>query len=141
MDGLPIWNTDMRTSKILGLVIGAIVVAAVLLLVVGMPAGFLTSAIADRVERETGYHLTVGGSTRIGLWPTLNVTMHDVTLENPNDRETGDHLSIGSLQADLTFNSLWSSHPELTELVINRPDIRIPLRRERRAASAASSRP
>ncbi|SHN73671.1 AsmA family protein [Bradyrhizobium erythrophlei] len=131
----------MRTSKIISGVIGAIVVAAVLLLVVGMPAGFLTSAIADRVERETGYRLTIGGSTGIGLWPTLNVTMRDVTLEGPNDRESGNHLSIGSLQADLTFSSLWSSHPEITELAINRPDIRIPLRRERRVTPAASSRP
>jgi len=131
----------MRTSKIISGVIGAIVVAAVLLLVVGMPAGFLTSAIADRVERETGYRLTIGGSTGIGLWPTLNVTMRDVTLESPNDRESGNHLSIGSLQANLTFSSLWSSHPEITALAINRPDIRIPLRRERRAVPAASSRP
>jgi AsmA protein len=130
----------MRTSKILSVVIGAIGVAAVLLLVVGMPAGFLTSAIADRLERETGYHLTVGGSTGIGLWPTLNVTMRDVTLEGPNDRESGHHQSIGSLQADLAFSSLWSDRPEITALVINRPDIRIPLRRERRATPEASSR-
>src|ERR1700722_5335136 len=139
MGGLPIWKTDMRTSKILGVVIGVVVVAAVLLLVVGMPVGFLTSAIADRVERETGYHLTVGGSARMRLWPTLNVTMRDVTLEGPNDRESGNHLSIGSLQADLTLGSLWSDRPEITELVINRPDIRIPLRRERRATPVASS--
>jgi AsmA protein len=128
----------MRTSKILGVVIGAVIAVTVLLLVVGMPAGFLTSSIKDRVERETGYRLTVGGSTRVGLWPAPNVTMRDVTLEDPNDRETGSRVSIGSLQANLTLSSLWSDRPEITELAINRPDIRIPLRRERRAAAVAS---
>jgi AsmA protein len=139
MDGPPIWKTDMKTSKILGVVIGVVIAVPVLLLVIGMPAGFLTSTIADRVARETGYHLTVGGATRVGLWPTLNVTMRDVTLEYPSDRESGNHLSIANLQADLAFSSLWSDRPEITELVINRPDIRIPLRRERRAIPATSS--
>ena len=104
MDGLPIWKTDMRTSTILGVVIGVAVAVAVLLLVIGMPAGFLTSTIADRAAQQTGYRLTVGGSTRIGLWPSLNVTMSDVTLEDPNDRETGNHLSIATFR--LTSPSL-----------------------------------
>jgi AsmA protein len=129
----------MRTLKILSGVIGAIVIVAVLLLVIGMPVGFLTSRIQDRVERETGYHLTVGGSTRVGLWRSLNVTMNDVSLEGPNDRDTGNRLTVGSIQADMTLGSLWSGHPEITELVINRPDIRVPLRRERQAAAKAPS--
>src|SRR5271170_1525562 len=60
---LPIWKTDMKALKILGGVIAAIVVVAALLLLVGVPLGFLTSSIQDRVERETGFHLTVAGST------------------------------------------------------------------------------
>ena len=132
----------MKGLKIAGIVIAAIVVIAALLLIVGIPSGFLTSTIAERVERETGYHLNVAGSTRIGLWRSLNLTMSDVKIERLNDPESGNRLTIGSLQADLTFNSLWSGHPEITELVINHPDIRIPLRRERQAAvSATSSRP
>ena len=127
----------MKAMKILTSVAAAIFVLAAALLVAGMPAGFLASAIQDRIARETGYHLTVGGATRIGLWPSLNVTMSDVTLEGPNDRETGSHLTVGRIQADMTLRSLWSRQPEITELVINRPDVRIPLRRERRAVSKA----
>ena len=59
----------MKALKIASMVIGAIVVIAALLLIVGVPSGFLTSSMAERVERETGYHLTIAGSTRIGLWP------------------------------------------------------------------------
>ncbi len=136
----------MKALKIAGAVIAAIVAVAVLLLIIGIPSGFLTSALAERVERETGFHLTIAGSTRIGLWPSLNVTMHDVTLEGPKERDPGNRLTAGSIQADVTLPSLWSGHPEITELVINRPDVRVPLQRERRRdtdnrAGTTSSRP
>jgi len=129
----------MKGLKILGGVIAAIVVIAALLLIVGVPSGFLTSTITERVERETGYRLTIAGSTRIGLWPSLNITMRDVTLERLSDPESGNRLTIGSLQADMTLRSLWSGHPEITELVIDHPRLRVPLRRERQAAANATS--
>jgi AsmA protein len=137
-----IWKRDMKGLKIAGIVIAAIVVVAALLLIVGVPAGFLTSTMAERVERETGYRLTIAGATRIGLWPSLNVSMRDVKIERPNDPESGNRLTVGSLQADITLASLWSGHPEVTELVINHPELRVPLRRERQATAApTSSRP
>ena len=126
----------MTVLKILGGGIAAIVViAAVLLFSTGMPAGFLASSMQDRVERDTGYRLTVAGSTKIGLWPSPNVTMNDVVLEPSNDRGTGHRVTAGSLQADMTLGSLWKGQPDITELVINRPDIRIPLLRERQSAT------
>jgi AsmA protein len=134
-----IWKRDMKGLKIIGMVIAAIVVIAALLLVVGVPSGFLTSTITERVERETGYRLTIAGSTRIGLWPSLNITMRDVKIERPNDPESGNRLTAGHIQADLTLASLWSGHPEVTELVISHPELRVPLRRERQAAANATS--
>src|ERR1700689_2505332 len=129
----------MRALKIAGSAVAVVIVIVALLLVVGVPSGFLTSTIQERVERETGYRLTIAGSTRIGLWPSLNLTMSDVKIERPNDPESGNRLTVGSLQADITLASLWSGHPEATELVINRPELRVPLRRERQAAAAATS--
>ena len=84
----PVWKVDMRALKIAGAAVAAVIVVAALLLIVGIPSGFLTSAIQERVERETGYRLTIAGATRIGLWPSLNVTLNDVTLEEPKDRDT-----------------------------------------------------
>ena len=124
----------MRALKILGGVIAAIAVVAALLLVVGMPLGFLTSTIQDRVQRETGYHLTIAGSTRIELWPSLNVSMSDLTLERPGDGDAATRLTAASIRADLTLGGLWSGRPEITELVIDRPVITVPLQRERRPA-------
>src|ERR1700694_1471400 len=121
----------MRALKIAGGAVAAIIVVLALLLVIGIPSGFLTSAIQARLERETGYRLTVAGSTRIGLWPSFNVTLNDVTLEPPKDRDTSSRLSVGSVQAGMTLASAWSGHPQVTDLVIVRPVLSVPLLRER----------
>jgi AsmA protein len=132
----------MRALKIAGSAVAAVIVIVALLLVIGIPSGFLTSAIQGRVERDTGYRLTITGSTKIGLWPSLNVTLNDVALERPQEsgnRDAGNRLTVGSIQADMTLASLWSSRPEITELVITRPVLNVPLRRERSAVPAAAS--
>ncbi len=106
-----------------------------LVLVIGIPSSFLTSTIQARVERETGYRLTIAGSTRLGLWPSLNVTLHDVTLQNPRDPDISDRLDVDSIQADIKFSSLWSGTPEITELLVDHPVLSVPLLRERIAAA------
>ena len=121
----------MRAWKIAGSAIAAVIVLAVLLLIVGVPSGFLTSAIQSRVEAATGYRLSIAGSTRIGLWPSLSVTMNDVTLQHPKDRDGSNRLTVDSVQADVTLASIWSGHPQVTDLVIVRPVMHVPLLRER----------
>jgi AsmA protein len=130
----------MKALKFTGIAVVAIIVIAALVLVVGIPSGFVTSAIQARVERETGYSLTVAGSTRIGVWPSLNVTFNDVTLQGPKNRDSSDRLTIGSLQADITLASLWSGHPEVTELVLQHPVLSVPLLRERIAMPNSAPR-
>ncbi len=128
----------MKALKIAGAAVAAILVVAALLVVIGIPSGFLTSAIQDRVERQTGYRLAVAGSTRIGLWPSFNVTLNDVTLEGPGDREASLRLTAGSIKADMTLASLWSGRPAITELAIVRPVLTVPLLRARSAALKSS---
>src|SRR5262245_990002 len=121
----------MRALKIAGAAIAAVIVVIALLLIIGVPSGFLTSAIQERVERDTGYKLTIHGSTKVGLWPALNVTMKDVTLADPKDRDITNRLTAASIEAEVTLASIWSGQPEITELVIVRPIVNLPLQRER----------
>jgi AsmA protein len=131
----------MRALKIAGAALAAVIVVVALLLVIGIPFGFMTAAIEARVARETGYRLTIAGATRIGLWPSLNLTLHDVTLQAPVDRDEGGRLRIGNVQADMTLASLWSGHPDITALVINRPELHVPLQRHRAPQPAPPSTP
>jgi AsmA protein len=121
----------MRALKIAGAAVAAVIVIVALLLVIGVPSSFLTSTIQRRVERETGYKLAINGGAKIALWPTLNVTLSDIALQDPKDDETNNRLTASSVQADMTLASAWSGHPEITELLIVRPVLNVPLQRER----------
>jgi AsmA protein len=121
----------MRALKIAGAAIGAVIVVIALLAVIGIPSGFVMTAIQDRVERETGYRLAINGGAKIGLWPSLNVTLNDIALQDPKDREINNRLTASSVQADVTLSSLWSGQPQVTDLLIVRPVLTMPLQRVR----------
>jgi AsmA protein len=131
----------MKALKIAGAAIAAVVVVLALLLIIGIPSGFLTSQIQARVERDTGYRLTIAGATKVSLWPTLNVTLSDITLQDPKDRDNSNRLTVGSVQADMTLQSAWSGHPQITELVIHSPVLYVPLLRERDRQASTNSKP
>src|SRR5688572_33301779 len=129
----------MRALKIAGAVIGAVVVVIGLLLVIGIPSGFLTAQIQERVERETGYKLAINGGARIGLWPSLNITLNDITVQHPKDRDINRHFAAASIEAEVTLASLWAGKPHITELAIFRLVAILPLRRERERGSNPTS--
>ena len=131
----------MRALKIAGAVIGAVVVVIAVLLVIGIPSGFLTAQIQERVERETGYKLAINGGARIGLWPSLNITLNDVTVQHPKDRDINRHFAAASIEAEVTLASLWAGKPHITELAIIRPVANLPLRRERDREASPASKP
>jgi AsmA protein len=131
----------MRALKIIGAAILAVIVVIALLLMIGIPSGFMTQAIQDRVERETGYRLVVSGATRLGIWPTLNVTLNDISVQDPKARDPDGRLTIGSMQADLSLRSALSGHPQVSEIVITKPVLYVPLRRERDARVDNSPKP
>src|SRR5258705_10203053 len=122
-----VWNVVMRALKIAGAATSAVIVVLALLLIIGIPSGFLTAEIRARVERETGYRLTVSGGTKIGLWPKLNVTLTDVTLENPKDPATSNRLTVGRVQADVSFAIRWSGPLHVSEQTYACPGLHPPL--------------
>lgn len=131
----------MKALKILGAAIAAVIVIVALLLVIGIPSGFLTSEIQERVERETGYKLAINGGAKVSLWPALSITLKDVTLQDPKDVEVNHRFTAASIEADVTLASLWAGKPRITDLAIIRPVVNLPLRRERAAVPAAPSKP
>ena len=109
----------------------ALILIVAVLLVIGIPSGFLTAAIQDRVEQQSGYRLTIAGSVKVSLWPTLNVSLSDLTLQDPKDRDTSRRVTIGKIEADMTLSSIWSGHPHVSELIITKPVVYRQLLRER----------
>ncbi|WLB53944.1 AsmA family protein [Bradyrhizobium japonicum] len=131
----------MRAVKFVGAAIAAVIIVIGLLLVVGIPSGFLTTTIASRVESATGYRLSIDGTTKISLWPTLNVTLNDLTLQDPKDRSGITRLTVDSVQADMSLASVWSGSPKISELVVTHPVLHQPLLRERLPNAGTASKP
>ncbi|MCC8967382.1 AsmA family protein, partial [Bradyrhizobium sp. Pear76] len=121
----------MRALKFAGAAVAAVIVIIALVAAVGIPSSFLTSAITERVERETGYKLTINGGAKVGLWPTVNLTLSDVVLQDPREREADNRFAADRVEAELTLSSLWSGRPEITDLAIVKPVVNLPLQRER----------
>ncbi|WP_128929037.1 AsmA family protein [Bradyrhizobium guangxiense] len=131
----------MRAVKFAGAALVAVIIGIAVLLVIGIPSGFLTSMIASRVESATGYRLSIDGTTKISLWPTLNVTLNDLTLADPRDRSGITRLTVDRVQADMSLSSVWSGRPEISELIVTRPVLYQPLLRERLPNAGGSSKP
>jgi AsmA protein len=131
----------MKALKIAGAAIVAVIGIVALLLMIGIPAGFVTQAIQDRVARETGYRLTVSGATRLGIWPSLHVTLNDITAQDPKARDSDGRLTIGSVRADIPLRSALSRHPQVSELVITKAVLHVPLRRDRDARIDSTPKP
>ena len=131
----------MRAVKFAGAAVAAIIIVIALLLVVGIPSGFLTATIASRVESATGYRLSIDGTTKISLWPTLNVTLNDLALADPKDRSGITRLTIDSVQADMSLSSVWSGHPKISKIIVTHPVLYQPLLRERLPNADASPKP
>lgn len=121
----------MRALKFAGAAVAAVVAIIALVAAIGIPSSFLTSAIAERVERETGYQLTINGGAKVSLWPTVTLTLNDVVLQDPREREANNRFAAGRVEAEMTLSSLWSGRPDITDLAIIKPVIDLPLQRER----------
>ncbi|MFN5717425.1 MAG: AsmA family protein, partial [Bradyrhizobium sp.] len=121
----------MKALKFAGAAIVAVIAIVALVAAVGIPSSFVTSAITERVERETGYQLSINGGVRISLWPAVNLTLSDVVLQGPREREADDRFAASRVAAEMTLSSLWSGRPEITDLVIEKPVVNLPLQRER----------
>lgn len=131
----------MTAIKILGATLAAAIAAVAALLILGIPGSVMTSAIGERVARDTGYRIKFGGMTRIGLWPAFNVTLTDVTLAEPNGSDSQISIALGRVNATISFANVLSGRMSITDLSISKPVLRVPLLRERTPAITRPAEP
>ena len=133
----------MRVLKYTGFLLLAIVAAAVVLLVVGIPSDFLVEKIRTRFAAETGYELQITGGAALHVWPAPSVVVRDITLVNKDgDATTQTQLTVGSARLDVSLASLFSGQPKITEFVLVHPVVKVPLLRrasERKSAASIQS--
>ncbi len=130
----------MKALKIACLVAVLLVVAAGgMLVVAGIPGRFATALLQSRIERDTGYRVTIDGTVRVGLSPLLTVSARDLTVAELNPVATRVDLTIPLVTATLDPSSLFGGKPRITELAIDAPIARLPLLRRRSPAASSAT--
>jgi AsmA protein len=122
----------MKALKILGAVLGLLIVAIGVTFAVGIPGGFITGTIEDQVEKQTGLQLDINGGATIKLWPLTVATLSDVALYDPKDKEVPERFRAESIRAELSLRSLLTGNPRVREINIIRPIVNLPMARERK---------
>lgn len=122
----------MKALKIIGAVIGLLIVAIGVTFAVGIPGGFITGAIEEQVEKETGFQLDINGGATIKLWPLTVVTLSDVALYDPKDKDLPERFRAESIRAELSLRSLLIGNPRVREINVVRPIVNLPMARERK---------
>ncbi len=117
----------MKTLKIVSLVVAVLVAGVALLLVLGVPGGFLVDAVRGRIE-AAGYRLAMG-STQVALWPAPTITANDVSLNDRNDPDR--RFSAERVRFTVALTPLFSGKVQITEVAVVRPTARLALARER----------
>ncbi len=116
----------MKILKFTAIAFTAIFVAALLFLIVGVPANFLVDTIRTRFAAETGYQLQIAGGANIDLWPAPSIIVKDITLLKPGDDAAQNQMTAASARLELSLASLISGQPKITEFALVRPVFRVP---------------
>lgn len=83
--------------------------------------------IVAAVERETGHTLTVAGEASLAFYPSIGVSLGDVTLSGPAASDAGTLLRSAALNVDLKLLPLLFGDVEIDRATLVRPvfDLRI----------------
>lgn len=130
----------MKVIKIVGAVFGLLLAALVVMLAVGIPGGFVTTFIENRVERDSGYQLDINAGATVKLWPLTVVTLNDIAIHDPKDRSTSERLRAETVTAELSLRSLFTGNPRIREISIVKPTVNLPMERVRTQPAPATSR-
>ena len=130
--GCPVWNVDMRALKIAGAAIAAVIVVIALLLVIGIPSGFLTSAdpgagrARDRLQAD---HRRRDQDRALAVAQRDAERRHAAGPEGPRHQQPPDRRQHPGRRD--AVRACGRASPQITELVIVRPVLHLPLLRER----------
>jgi AsmA protein len=128
----------LKTLKIAAIGIVVVLATALLALVLGVPAGPVVGPLQNRFEADTGYRLRIAGNLTVAFWPSPTVTVRDISLFDANDADPLGKFTAERMRFSMTFSSLFAGYPQISEIAIARPVLRVPLLRQRSNVPARS---
>ena len=124
----------VKTATI-GLVL--VLVTAIGFFAFGLPADFLVGYLQNQIEIKTDLRLRITGTTSLALLPSPSFVMKGLGLEERT--RSDEQFKAEQVRVDVALLSLLRGNPEITEISIVRPTIRLPLVRQRTPPARPSS--
>jgi AsmA protein len=121
----------MKAAKFVTIVIAVGLVGLLLLLMLGVPAGFLAKTIERYAKTDLGYEVRIDGTVKLGLWPSPTVAVREVSLLDLGDPNQRNLFGAEAVRITTSFQSLFAGHPQITEIAVERPTLPMRLHRER----------
>jgi AsmA protein len=133
----------MKPLKIAAVGLVVLLAVASLALAFGIPAGFLAKIAQDQVASRSGYRLRIDGGATLAFRPTPTLTLGDISVVEASGSNSASSFAAERARISLSFASLLSGRPAITELAIVRPAVRVALVRQPSggAGSAAAAAP
>ncbi len=120
--------------------------AGVAALYIAGPADLVRDQIVQRVKQQTGRDLVIAGATSFTFYPSLGVTMSDVSLSAPPGMTAPSLISVKSLTASVTLMPLLQREVRIQQVLLDEPVITLQVDANGRktwefAASATPAQP
>lgn len=129
-----------RRSSFLGIIAFVLIGFAVLaglgvaFALIAPPTDLIRQEAIAAVKRQTGRDLVIRGPARITLYPTIGVSLADVTLSPPPGMSAPPTATMKRLDVALELMPLLSRHVEVKRLVLTRPTFDLRIDRDGRAS-------
>ncbi len=101
--------------------LGALAACGVAALVVFAPVGILRDQMVREVQVRTGRDLVIAGRTSLSFWPSLGVTMGNVSLSAPAGMGGAPFVRMRQLEVRAALLPLLSRRVEVERLVLSEP--------------------
>lgn len=116
------WGTILFLV-VLGVI--AVVSAIGVFLVSNPPTGLIRAQLIDQVKARTGRTLTIAGPTKFTIFPSLGLSMKDVTLSPPPGMTGPDFAKMAGLDVSVRLLPLLKREVSINQLVLQQPVINL----------------
>ena len=117
----------MRSLLYLGLFVIAIAGAGAAYLVLNPPSDLIRQQLAAQVKAKTGRDLVIAGPTSFSFYPSLSVSMKDVSLSAPPGMDGPPLIKMASLDVAVKAMPLLKGEVGVKQLILKKPvvDLRV----------------
>lgn len=121
-------RSGLLTALVVGaLGLGVVIAAGASVLLLNPPTDLIRDQAVAAVKARTGRDLVISGPARLTLYPSLGVTLNDVSLSAPPGMGGAPTVEMASLDVSVKLVPLISRRVEVSRLVLTRPkfDLRV----------------